>query len=338
MTILRRSVSRAPAISRIQDICCWLAMVVATALSATALGQSYPVKPVRIVVGSAAGGPIDVLARLTSQRLSQVFDQQFPVENRLGAGGTIAGEYVAKSARDGYTLHMGSAATLCIAPAIYPKLAYDPVADFSPISAIAGTSFVMVAHPSIPARSVKEFISLARARPGQLRYGSAGSGSGTHLSVELFRSMSKIDVVHVPYKGGAQAIIDVISGQIDFMFATAGGALPHIQTGKLRALGVTGSGRSPSMPTLPTIAEGGVAGYDSTTWFGLLGPAGMPRDAVNRLGAALRKLVASQDFRQQMQTHDLDPIGNTPEQFAHLIQSDLAKWAQVVRASNARAE
>jgi len=302
------------------------------------LGQSYPAKPVRIIVGSAAGGPIDLVARLTAQRLTQAFDQQFVIENRVGAGGTIAGEYVAKSARDGYTLSMGSAATLCIAPAVYPKLGYDSVADFSPISVIAATSFVMTVHPSLPARSVKEFIALAKARPGQLRFGSAGSGSGTHLSVELFKSMAKVDVLHVPYKGGSQAIVDVLSGQIEFMFATIGSAMPYAKAGRLRALGVTGSERSASMSDLPTIAEAGVAGYEATTWFGLLGPAGMSPDSVNRLGAAVRKAVGSNEFRKQMLTQDLDPVGNTPEQFAQLIKLELPKWANVVRASKARAD
>lgn len=322
---------------RIRSVVCLIVATLATLFPTVATGQSFPTKPVRIIVGAAAGGPIDVIARLTAQRLSQAFELQFLIENRLGAGGTIAGEYVAKSARDGYTLHMGSAATLCIAPAIYPKLAYDPIADFSPISVVAGTSFVMVVHPSIPARSVKEFIALAKTRPGQLRYGSAGSGSATHLSVELFKDMANIGVLHVPYKGGSQAIIDVVSGQIDFMFATIGSALPHIQAGKLRALGVTGSGRSTAMRDLPTVAEAGVAGYDVTTWFGLLGPAGMPRDSVNRLATAIRKTVGSEGFKLQLQAQDFDPVGNTPEQFAQLIKVELTKWANVVRVSKARA-
>ena len=301
-------------------------------------GQAFPARPVKIVVGSAAGGPIDLVARLTAQKLSEAFGQQFLIENRLGVGGTIAGEYVARSAHDGYTLYMGSAATLCIAPALYPKLPYDPVADFSPISVIAGTPFVMVVHPSIPASSVKEFIALAKAKPGQLRFGSAGSGSGTHLSVELFRSMAKIDVLHVPYKGGSQAIIDVLSGQIDFMFSTIQSSIPHVKSAKLRALAVTGSERSALMRDLPTIAEAGVAGYEATTWFGLLGPFGLSRDSVNRLSTAARKAVASEEFRQRMLANGLDPIGNTPEQFAQLIELELPKWANVVRTSKARAD
>lgn len=319
-------------------VVCSIVVVFSSLFPTVVLGQAYPTRPVRIVVGSAAGGPIDLVARLTAQKLSEVFDQQFVIENRTGAGGTIAGEYVARSAPDGYTLSMGSAATLCIAPALYPKLPYDPVRDFSPISVVAATSFVLVAHPSIPARSVKEFIALAKAKPGQLRFGSAGSGSATHLSAELFRSMAKIDVVHVPYKGGSQAIIDVLSGQIDFMFDTIPNSRQHVKAGKLRALGVTGSQRSPVMRDLPTIAEAGIAGYEATTWFGLLAPAGTPRDSVSRLSAASRKIVANEDMKQRMLGQGLEPVGNTPEQFAQLIKLELPKWAKVVRSSGARVE
>lgn len=301
-----------------------------------ALGQAFPVKPVRIVVGSAAGGPIDLVARLTAQKLLDAFNQQFVVENRTGAGGTIAGEYVARSARDGYTLSMGSAATLCIAPALYRKLPYDPVRDFSPISVVAATSFVLVVHPSIPARSVKEFIALAKAKPAELRFGSAGSGSATHLSAELFKSMAKIDVVHVPYKGGSQAIIDVLGGQIEFMFDTIPNSTPRIKAGKLRALGVTGSLRSVLLPGVPTISEAGVAGYEATTWFGLLAPAGTSREITNRLSAAIQKSVGAEDMKQRMLNHGLEPVGSTPEQFAQLIKLELPKWAKVVQASGAK--
>jgi tripartite-type tricarboxylate transporter receptor subunit TctC len=310
-----------------------------TGLSADiVLAQAFPAKPVRIVVGSAAGGPIDLVARLTAQELSKIFDQQFVIENRTGAGGTIAGEYVARSARDGYTLSMGSAATLCIAPALYPKLPYDPVRDFSPISVIAATSFVLVVHPSIPVRSVKEFVALARAKPGELRFGSAGSGSATHLSAELFKSMAKIDAIHVPYKGGSQAIVDVLSGQIDFMFDTIPNSMPRIKAGKLRALGVTGSQRSPVAPDLPTIAAAGVPGYEATTWFGLLAPAATPREIVNRLSEAARKVVGAGDLKQRMLSQGIEPVGNTPDEFARLIKLELPKWAKVVQASGAKAD
>ena len=300
--------------------------------------QAYPAKPVRIVVGAAAGGPLDLVARLTAQKLTEAFEQQFVIENRAGAGGTIAGEHVARAAPDGYTLYMGSAATLCIAPALYPKLGYDSVKDFAPISVVAATSFVLVVHVSVPARSVKEFVALAKAKPAQLRFGSAGSGSATHLAAELFRSMATIDVVHVPYKGGSQAILDVLSGQIDFMFDTIPNSMPHVRSGRLRALGVSGSQRSPVLRDLPTIAEAGIAGYEATTWFGLLAPAGTAADSVSRLGAAVRKAVASEDMRQRMLGQGIEPVGSTPEEFARLIKAELPKWARVVRASGAKVE
>jgi tripartite-type tricarboxylate transporter receptor subunit TctC len=308
------------------------------AISAPALSQAFPSKPVRLVVGSAAGGPIDLVARITAQKLAQALDQQIVVENRVGAGGTIAADYVAKSPRDGYTLSMGSAATLCIAPALYPKLPYDPIRDFAPVSVVASTSFVFVVHPSIPASSVEQFIAIAKARPGQLRFGSGGSGSVTHLSVELFRSMAGIAVLHVPYRGGSLAIIDLLSGHIDFMFDSIPNSQQHVKTGKLRALGVTSATRSHRIPEVPTIAEAGVPGYEATTWFGVLAPAETPPDVIERLAAALRQAAASDDLRQRMLGHGFEPLGNTPQQFARLIRLELPKWAKVVQSSGARAD
>ena len=310
-----------------------LAMVVPPVLA-----QTYPVKPVRLVVGAAAGGPLDLVARITAQKLSQLLDQQFVVENRAGAGGTIAGEYVARAPRDGYTLSMGSAATLCIAPALYPRLSYDPTRDFAPVSVVAAVAFVFVVHPSLPASSVKEFVALARQKPGELRYGSASSGSATHLAVELFRSMAKIDVVHVPYKGGALAIVDVLSGHIEFMFDTIPNSLPHVKAGKVRALGVSSAGRSRLMEAVPTIAEAGVPGYEATTWFGVLAPTGTPAEALERLSAATRQAVASDDVRQRLLAQGYEPQGGTPQQFAQLIKVELPKWAKVVQSSGARAD
>jgi tripartite-type tricarboxylate transporter receptor subunit TctC len=322
----------------IERAACTLIAAFAALFPGIVFGQAFPARPVKVVVGAAAGGPIDLVARLTTQKLAEAFEQQFVIENRAGAGGTIAGEYVARSAPDGYTLYMGSAATLCIAPALYPKLPYDPVRDFAPISVVAATSFVLVEHVSIPARSVKEFVALAKAKPAQLRFGSAGSGSATHLAAELFKSMARIDVVHVPYKGGSQAILDVLSGQIDFMFDTIPNSMQHVKSGKLRALGVTGSQRSPVMRDLPTIAEAGIPGYEATTWFGLLAPAGTARDSVNRLSAASRKIVANADMKQRMLGQGIEPLGNTPEEFAQLIKLELPKWAKVVQASGAKAD
>jgi tripartite-type tricarboxylate transporter receptor subunit TctC len=309
-----------------------------TAVSRPALSQSFPTKPVRIIVGSAAGGPIDLVARITAQKLTELLEQQVLVENRSGAGGTIAGDYVARAPRDGYTLSMGSAATLCIAPALYPKLPYDSIRDFSPISVVAATAFVLVVHPSIPASSVRQFIALARAKPGQLRFGSGGSGSVTHLSAELFKSMAKIEVLHVPYKGGALAIVDVLSGHIDFMLDSIPNSTPHVKGGRLRALGVTSAERSRLMREVPTIAEAGVPGYEATTWFGVLAPAGTSPDTLDRLSTASRKAVASEDVKQRMLSQGFEPLGNSPQQFAQLIRVELPKWAKVVQASGAKAD
>jgi len=319
-------------------ISCVIAVSWTVAFATTALAQAYPAKPVRVVVGAAAGGPIDLVARLTTQKLSELLEQTFLVENRPGAGGTIAGEYVARAPRDGYTLFMGSAANLCIAPAMYPKLGYDSIRDFSPVSIVATTSFVLVVHTSVPARSVKEFIALAKAKPGQLRFGSASSGSATHLAAELFKSMAHIDATHVPYKGGSQAIVDVLSGQIDFMFDTIPNSMPHLKAGRLRGLGVSGAQRSVLMRDLPTIAEAGVPGYEAETWFGVLAPAGTPRENVERLSAAAQKAVAGDDLKQRMLGQGLEPVGNTSEQFARLIRIELPKWAKVVQASGAKVD
>ncbi len=304
--------------------------------SAMAVAQSYPQKPVKIIVGSAAGGPIDLVARLTATKLSGLFSQQFLVENRLGAGGTIAAEYVARAPRDGYTLSMGSQSTLCSAPALYPKLAYNPVTDFAPIGLVAGADFVLVVHPSTPASSVRDFIALAKARPGQLSFGSAGSGSGTHLSAELFKSMANLEVTHIPYKGGSQAVVDLLSGQLTFMFDTITNSAPHIKSGKLKALGVTRSSRSALLPDIQTIAEGGVPGYESSTWFGLLGPVGTPREIVIRLNDGLRR--SDDELRKRMLSQGLEPMESTPEQFSDLIKVDLQKWTEVIRRSGTRLE
>ena len=309
----------------------WIA-IVTTFVSA----QPFPAKPVRIIAGAAAGGPLDLVARITAQKMTELLEQTFVVENRAGAGGTIAGEYVARSPRDGYTLYMGSAGNLCIAPALHPKLGYDSVKDFAPISVVATTSFVLVEHASVPARSVKQFIALAKARPHELRFGSAGSGSATHLAAELFKSMAHIEVTHVPYKGGSLAIVDVLSGQIEFMFDTIPNSLQHIRAGRLRALGVSGSQRSPLMRDLPTIAEAGVPGYEATTWFGLLAPTGTAREALGRLSAAAQKTAASPDVRERMLNQGVEPVGSTAEEFARLIKAELPKWAKVVQASGAK--
>jgi tripartite-type tricarboxylate transporter receptor subunit TctC len=300
--------------------------------------QSYPTKPMRLIVGSAPGGPIDFTARLTAQKITEELGQSVVVDNRSGAGGTIGTEFVAKSAPDGYTLLMGSAATLCITPNLYPKISYDTLRDFAPVSTVAAVSYAVVVHPSIAAKSVQEFIALAKAKPGQLRFGSAGSGSVTHLAVELFKSMAAVDFVHVPYKGAGPAMIDLLGGQLDFMFDSLLTSMPLVKAGKLRALAQTGARRSVVLPELPTIAESVLPGYEVATWFGLVAPAGTPRGIITKLSAAIVKGLGVAGVRDRLLSQGLEPIGNSPEEFSKLLRKELPKWAQVVKVSGAKVD
>jgi len=310
--------------------------IIAFSLACGAHAQDYPAKPIRLLVGSSAGGPIDFSARLAAQKLTDALGQTVVVDNRTGASGTIATDYVAKATPDGYTLLMGSAATLCITPAIYPKIPYNTLTDFAPVSTVAGVSYLLVVNPALPAKSPAEFIALAKARPGELRFGSAGSGSVTHLGVELFRSMARIQVLHVPYKGAAVAMIDLIGGQLDFMFDSLLTSIPHVKAGRLRALAQTGLKRSSLLPELPTVAETVLPGFEVGTWFGLVAPARTPRAIVAKLNAALVKGLHDPATRERLTAQGLDTIGNSPEEFAQLIRSELPKWARVVKLAGAK--
>ena len=315
-----------------------LAVLLLAGATAPANAQTYPAKPIRMIVGSAAGGPIDFVARLTAQKLTEALGQSAVVENRTGAGGTIGTEYVAKAAPDGHTLLMASAATLCIAPSLYPKLPYDSLKDFAPVSTVASAAFVLVVHPSVPVKSVREFIALAKSRPAQLRFGSAGSGSVTHLAAELFRSMAGVDLVHVPYKGAAPAMIDLIGGHLDFMFDSVLTSMPHVRAGKLRALAAAAAARSAVMPELPTVAESGLPGFEASTWFGVVAPAATPREVIAKLNAAIVKGMTSAEMTERLLAQGLAPLGNTPEQFAQLMRDELRKWAKVVALSGAKVD
>ena len=301
-----------------------------------AVAQNYPSKPVRILVGTAPGGPIDLVARITAQRLTQALGQSFVVENRPGAGGTITTELVARTTPDGYTLLMASAATLCVTPHLYSKIGYDSLRDFAPISTVAGIAFVMVAHPALPVKSVKDFVALARARPGQLLFGSAGSGSVTHLAPELFRNMAGIDVRHIPYKGAGPALIDLMSVELQFMFNSIPTSVPHISSGRLRALAVSSAARSSLLPDLPTISEAGVPGYEAGTWFGLVAPARTSPAIVARLNGVIVKDLADPTVKKGLHAQGLDPMGNTPEAFAKFLREELVKWGKVVKISGAK--
>jgi tripartite-type tricarboxylate transporter receptor subunit TctC len=314
------------------------AVAMTTLIATSAVAQTYPARPIRMIVGTAPGGPIDFAARLAAQKLTEAFGQSVVVDNRTGAGGTIGTDYVAKSAGDGYTLLMASAATLCITPALYPKLPYDTLRDFAPVSTVAGVSYVVVVHPALAARSAAEFIALAKSRPGQLRFGSAGSGSVTHLAVELFRSMAGIEVVHVPYKGAGPAMIDLLGGQLDFMFDSVLTSTPLVKAGKLRALAQTGARRSPVLPEVPTVGETVLPGFDVSTWFGLVAPAATPRAIVARLNGAIVRGLNNADTRERLLAQGIEPIGNSPEAFAKLLLDEMPKWAQIVKISGAKVD
>ena len=306
------------------------------AMALPALAQTYPHKPIRMIVGSSPGGPIDFSARLAAQKLTEALGQSVVVDNRTGAGGTIGTEYVARSTPDGYTLLMASAATLCITPALYPKIPYNALKDFAPVSTVAAVSYVVVVHPALPAKSLQEFIALAKSRPGQLRYGSAGSGSVTHLAVELFRSMAGVEMAHIPYKGAGPAMIDLLGGQLDFMFDSVLTSAPLVRAGRLRALGQTAARRSPVLGEVPSIGETALPGYDVSTWFGLVAPVGTPREIVARLNAAIVKGLAATETRERLLAQGIEPLGSTPAEFSKLLRDELPKWANVVKVSGAR--
>jgi tripartite-type tricarboxylate transporter receptor subunit TctC len=294
--------------------------------------EVFPSRPIRIVVGYSAGGPNDTIARALGQKLTESLGQQTIVDNRPGADGVIGADLVAKSVADGHTLALVSSSHT-INPSLQPKLPYDPVRDFAPVTMAASGPAVLVVHPSLPARSVSELIALARARPGQLMYASSGTGGTLHLAGELFKSRARIDINHVPYKGVAPATIELLAGQVPLMFDPIVAALPHIQSGKLRALAVTSKQRSPNLPNLPTMQEAGVADFEVVIWYGLLAPAGTPAAVVERLNAQIVKIVQTPEMKERLASFGAEPIGMSANEFALFLKTDLAKWAQLVNAN-----
>jgi tripartite-type tricarboxylate transporter receptor subunit TctC len=299
--------------------------------------QTYPSKPVRIVVGFPPGGATDVVARTISQKLGETLGQPVIVDNRAGAASNIGAELVATAPKDGHTLFMGTVST-SINPSLYKKLAYDPLRDFAPVSQVTSTPFLFVVHPSLPARSVKEFIALARTKPGELNYASAGSGSGAHLFVEMLASMARMKLQHVPYKGAAPATTATLSGETIFMFENIVTALPLARAGRLRSLGVTTATRSATAPEIPTIAEAGVPGYDANAWFGIFAPAGTPKAVIDRLNAEIVKIVKLPETRDRFLSLGAEPVGSTAEHFGAFFKNEVAKWGKVVKESGARVE
>ena len=314
-------------------------LLAVTLTCADASAQSYPSRSIRLVVPYPPGGPLDIMARAIGQKLTEAWSQPVVVDNRAGAGGNIGAELVAKSPADGYTLLMGAVATHAINPTLYGKLPYDPVKDFAPVALVAQVPNILVVNPSVPARSVKELIELARARPGHLNFGSGSTGSTGHLAGELFNAMAGVQMVHIPYKGGAPAMADLLAGQVQLMFDNLANALPNVRAGRLRALAVTTLARSPAMPDLPTIAESGLPGFDLTTWFGLMVPAGTPPEIVIKLNAGIVRALNAKDMRERLEKMGAEPpADNTPEHFAAFIRAEAAKYAKVVKESGARVE
>jgi tripartite-type tricarboxylate transporter receptor subunit TctC len=312
-----------------------LAVATLVAAPLTALAQAWPTKAIRFIVPLAAGGPGDVLARAIGLKVSDSVGQPVVIENRPGANTNIGHEVVAKSAPDGYTVLM-TASTLTINPALYPKLPFDAATSFVPITPFANTPLVLVVHPSLPVKSVKELVALAKARPGQLHFGSAGSGSTLHLAGEMFNSLAGVKLVHVPYKGVTGAFSDLLGGQIFIMFPGAPIALPQVQAGKLRALASTGAKRTPAAPELPTVAEAGLAGYEVTVWYGAFVPAGTPREIVQRLHDEIVKALDNAEIRKRWSALGAESISSSPEAFAAFVKTDIGKWAKVVKDSGAK--
>lgn len=312
-----------------------LATATVGAMPAAAFAQAFPTKPITIVVPFAAGGTTDILARLMGQYLSTELGQPVVVDNRAGAGGNIGGQYAAKAPADGYTLFMGTVGTHAINAALYKKMPFDHIKDFAPLSRVAMVPNLLVANPAQPFKTVPEMIAYAKANPGKINFGSPGNGSSPHLSGELFKSMAKVDITHIPYKGSAPAVTDLLGNQISIMFDNLPSVIPHVRSGKLRAIAITTAKRSPELPNVPTIAEAGVPGYEAMSWFGMFAPAATPAPVLAKISTALTKVLANPDVKKKIADQGGEPANDTPAQFATFIQAETSKWAKVVKESGA---
>ena len=324
-------------LSKVLSAAIWF-LSAAICVPGLALAQAYPSKPIRFVVPYPAGGPLDTVARLLAQKVSEGVGQPVVVDNKPGAGGNIGADIVAKSPADGYTILMGAVATHAINPTLYASIPYDPVRDFAPITQVASTPNVLVVNPAVPATTLREFIAYAKANPGKLNFGSGSTGSAGHLAGELFKTMTGVEMTHVPYKGAAPAMNDLVGGQIQLMFDNLASSLGQVRAGKVRALAVTTASRTPLAPELPTIAEAGLPGFDISTWFGVFAPAGTPREALDRLHAQFTRALGAPDVREKMQNLGAEPVGSRPEEFAAYIRAEGEKYARVIKASGARAD
>ena len=313
------------------------ATMIMTMLAGAALAQQYPAKPVRVVVPFPPGAGADITARIFTPRLTEVFGQQFVVDNRSGAAGHIGAEIAAHTPPDGYTL-LFTPASIVISRSLYPKLTYDLVKDFDPITPVASAPFVLVVHPSLPVHNVKELIALAKSKPGALLYASTGMGGTPHLATEIFRMRTSINIVHVPYKGTPAAVTDLMGGQVQLMFANTLSVLPLVKSGRLRALAIGSLKRSAAAPELPTIAESGVPGFEAITWFGMLAPASTPKEVISRLYAETHKILDQPATREALASQGADPFSLTPDEFRAYLKSELAKWAKAVQATGVKPE
>ena len=321
--------------NRITCVTLTTCVLVAGAASAQ---PNYPSKAIRYVVPFPAGGPLDIVARAIGQDLNKAWNQPVIIDNRPGAGGNIGADYVAKAAPDGYTILMGAVSTHAINPTLYSKLPYDPIKDFAPVTLITSVPNVLVVHPSLPVKTVKDLIALAKARPGQLNFASGSTGSAGHLAGELFNSMAGVQMTHIPYKGAAPAVIDLIAGHVSLMFDNLASALPNIKAQRVRAIAVTTLTRSPLLPIVPTISESGLKGFDVSTWFGIFAPAGTPPELVNKLNVEVVRILHTNEMRERLAALGAEPAGNKPDDFLAFIKAEIPKYAKVIKASGARAD
>ena len=317
---------------------CTLVLAAPLIVSSVSAQEKYPNRPVKIVLGFPPGQATDTVARAIAQKLGETTGQTFIVENRPGAAGIIGTDLVAKSTADGYTLVMGSSGVMAVNPGLYSKLPYDPVKDFAPITVAVTVPLFLVANPNFPPNTVKELVAYAKANPGKVNYASGGSGVTNHLAMELFKSVAGVDMVHVPYKGGPPALTDLIAGQVNVMFETGPGALPHVKAGKLKAIAVGGSKRSAALPNLPTVAESGYPGFEAVAWIGISAPTGTPKEIITKLNSEIVKIVHLPDIKERFLGLGAESVGNTPEEFAIYLKAEIAKWGKVVKDSGAKVD